>query len=169
MARLRKNCILSLLYTALLLACVVTIVRLLPYSPLKDYFPYSSAVYDEQQNLLRLTTAKDEKYRLWTPLHDISPKLVDAVLFQEDEWFYWHFGVNPYGLLRGAWQTYILGNSPQGRSTITMQLARVLWAIDSRSLLGKTEQILRAILLEIRYSKKEILEAYLNFALWQKY
>ncbi|HDR1241617.1 TPA: penicillin-binding protein 1C [Pasteurella multocida] len=164
MARLRKNCILSLLYTALLLACVVTIVRLLPYSPLKDHFPYSSAVYDEQQNLLRLTTAKDEKYRLWTPLHDISPKLVDAVLFQEDEWFYWHFGVNPYGLLRGAWQTYILGNSPQGGSTITMQLARVLWAIDSRSLLGKTEQILRAIQLEIRYSKKEILEAYLNFA-----
>lgn len=83
MARLRKNCILSLLYTALLLACVVTIVRLLPYSPLKDHFPYSSAVYDEQQNLLRLTTAKDEKYRLWTPLHDISRNLLMRCFFRK--------------------------------------------------------------------------------------
>ncbi|MGC6408397.1 penicillin-binding protein 1C [Bisgaard Taxon 45] len=164
MSRLSKKCLFSFIYSALFLMSVALFIRLLPYPPLKDHFPYSTAVYDEQYNLLRLTTAKDEKYRLWTPLKDISPKLIDAVLFQEDEWFYWHFGVNPYGLLRGAWQTYILGNSPQGGSTITMQLARVLWGIDSRSLLGKAEQILRAIQLEIRYSKNEILEAYFNFA-----
>ena len=89
-------------------------------------------VYDAQGNLLRLTTAQDEKYRLWTPLEQISPKLIEAVLFQEDQWFYQHFGVNPYGLLRGVWQTYILDNSPQGGSTLTMQLARILWNIDSR-------------------------------------
>lgn len=160
----RKTGISAVILTALFCALCILVTRLLPYPSLKDHFPYSTAVYDEQHNLLRLTTAKDEKYRLWTPIEEISPKLIDAVLFQEDEWFYWHLGINPYGLIRGAWQTYILKNSPQGGSTITMQLARVLWHIDSRTLSGKIEQILRAIQLEIRYSKKEILEAYFNFA-----
>ncbi|WP_424410603.1 penicillin-binding protein 1C [Pasteurella sp. PK-2025] len=147
-----------------LCGCLIFLLRLFPAPPLKQHFPYSTAVYDEKQTLLRLTTAKDEKYRLWVPLDQLSPKLIDAVLFQEDEWFYWHFGVNPYGLLRGAWQTYVLGNSPQGGSTITMQLARILWDIDSRGVFGKLEQILRAFQLELRYSKKDILEAYFNFA-----
>ncbi|MBN6080678.1 penicillin-binding protein 1C [Aggregatibacter actinomycetemcomitans] len=146
----------------LLLTCIGG--RFLPHIPLKQRFPYSIAVYDEQQNLLRLTTAKDQKYRLWTPLEELSPQLVNAVLFQEDEWFYYHFGVNPYGLLRGATQTYLFGGSPQGGSTITMQLARILWKIDSRTIGGKIEQILRAIQLELQYSKREILEAYFNFA-----
>ena len=154
----------TLILTALLIICVGLFFRFSPHPPLQDRFPYSTAVYDAQGNLLRLTTAQDEKYRLWTPLEQISPKLIEAVLFQEDQWFYQHFGVNPYGLLRGVWQTYILGNSPQGGSTLTMQLARVLWNIDSRSVLGKLEQIARAIQLELQYSKAEILEAYFNFA-----
>lgn len=160
----RKKSISALIFTALFCGLCILVTRLLPYPPLKDHFPYSTAIYDENRNLLRLTTAKDEKYRLWVPLEEISPQLIDAVLFQEDDWFYWHLGVNPYGLVRGAWQTYVLGNSPQGGSTITMQLARVLWNIDSRGVFGKIEQIFRAIQLEIRYSKQEILEAYFNFA-----
>lgn len=155
------------IYCLLLLSFLLGIgllIRFLPHEPLKQRFPYSVAVYDEQQNLLRLTTAKDQKYRLWTPLEQLSPQLVEAVLFQEDEWFYYHFGVNPYGLLRGATQTYLLGGTPQGGSTITMQLARILWDIDSRKISGKIEQILRAIQLEFQYSKHDILEAYFNFA-----
>lgn len=153
-----------LISTALLPICVGLVVRFSPHPPLKARFSYSTAVYDAQGNLLRLTTAQDEKYRLWTPLSQISPKLIEAVLFQEDQWFYRHFGVNPYGLLRGAWQTYVLGNAPQGGSTLTMQLARVLWNIDSRSVTGKLAQIARAVQLELQYSKDEILEAYFNFA-----
>ncbi|WP_109077219.1 penicillin-binding protein 1C [Aggregatibacter kilianii] len=148
----------------LLLLSIGLLIHFLPHESLKQRFPYSVAVYDEQQNLLRLTTAKDQKYRLWTPLEALSPQFVDAVLFQEDEWFYYHFGVNPYGLLRGATQTYLFGGSPQGGSTITMQLARILWNIDSRTLGGKLEQILRAVQLELQYSKHDILEAYFNFA-----
>lgn len=144
--------------------CLAVIVRLLPHPPLKARFDYSTAVYDEQDQLIRLTTADDQRYRLWTPLSEISPYLVNAVLFQEDQWFYWHPGVNLYGLARGAVQTYLLGNSPQGGSTLTMQLARILWRIDSRTLTGKIEQIVRAVQLELQYSKAEILEAYFNFA-----
>lgn len=153
-----------LILTALFLVCIGLFFRFIPHTPLKERFPYSTAVYDEQGNLIRLTTASDQKYRLWTPLQQISPQLIEAVLFQEDQWFYRHLGVNPYGLVRGAWQTYILRNTPQGGSTLTMQLARVLWNIDSRSLTGKLTQIARAVQLELQYSKDEILEAYFNFA-----
>jgi penicillin-binding protein 1C len=52
--------------------------------------------------LLRLTLASDDRFRLWVPLDDMSPQLVDAVLLHEDRWFRWHPGFNPYGLLRGA-------------------------------------------------------------------
>ncbi|WP_373779169.1 penicillin-binding protein 1C [Glaesserella sp.] len=151
-------------YILLFCLCLALVVRFLPHPPLKARFTYSTAIYDDQNQLIRLTTAEDERYRLWTPLNQISPELIDAVLLQEDQWFYWHWGVNPYGLVRGAVQTYLLGNSPQGGSTLTMQLARILWQIDSRSIGGKLEQILRAVQLEMQYSKEDILEAYFNFA-----
>ena len=96
-----------LIWTALFLVCIGLFFRFIPHTPLKERFPYSTAVYDEQSNLIRLTTASDQKYRLWTPLQQISPQLIEAVLFQEDQWFYRHLGVNPYGLVRGAWQTYV--------------------------------------------------------------
>jgi penicillin-binding protein 1C len=52
------------------------------------------------------------------------PTLVEAVLLKEDRWFYWHPGVNPAALVRGAFRTYIDGGH-QGGSTVTMQLARL--------------------------------------------
>jgi penicillin-binding protein 1C len=70
--------------------------------------------------------------------------------------------VNPISLIRAAWMTYVLGGRRIGGSTITMQLARQRFGIDSRSLGGKLEQIAVAIELERHYTKDEILEAYLN-------
>jgi penicillin-binding protein 1C len=109
-----------------------------------------------------LTTARDEKFRLWVPLRRISPVLVEATLLHEDHWFRWHPGVNPIALARGGWRTYVTGGPRQGGSTLTMQLARLHWKINSRSLHGKMLQILRALQLEILYSKEEIIEAYLS-------
>lgn len=60
-----------LILTALLLICVGLVFHFIPHTPLKERFSYSAAVYDEQGNLLRLTTSEDEKYRLWTPLTQI--------------------------------------------------------------------------------------------------
>ena len=114
--------------------------------------------------LLRLVLASDDRYRLWVPLNQMSPQLVDAVLLHEDNWYWWHPGFNPYGLLRGAWVTYVRHGSRQGGSTITMQLARLLWPLNTRSPLGKAGQVARAIQLELFYSKHDILEAYLNYA-----
>jgi penicillin-binding protein 1C len=139
-------------------------VRLWPHPPLKGWKPSSVAVYDVNGKLLRLVVASDDRYRLWVPLKQISPQLVDAVLLHEDNWYWWHPGFNPYGLIRGAWQTYIRHGNRQGGSTITMQLARLLWPLNTRTPLGKAEQVARAMELELFYSKHDILEAYLNYA-----
>jgi len=123
---------------------------------------FSQAVYDRDGHLLRLTLATDEQYRLAVPLQRLSPQLIESTLLQEDQYFYWHPGVNPVALVRAVLRTYVQGDRRVGASTISMQLARILYGIQSRTLDGKFEQISRALWLELRYSKKEILEAYLN-------
>jgi penicillin-binding protein 1C len=138
-------------------------LRLAPHPPLSAFAPSSTAVLAADNSLLRLTLAQDEQYRLWVPLERISPRLIKAVQLQEDRWFYWHPGVNPPALLRGAWETYRGGNK-QGGSTLTMQLARLMGGLNTRSPLGKLRQIGYALWLEVRYSKHDILEAYLNLA-----
>ncbi|MBM7128406.1 penicillin-binding protein 1C [Dyella mobilis] len=138
--------------------------RCWPHQPLRGWLPSSTAVYDDKGRLLRLTLASDQQYRLWVPLNDISPQLVQGVLLHEDRWYRWHPGFNPYGLLRGAWVTYVKHGAPQGGSTITMQLARLLWGLNTRTPMGKLRQIARALQLELFYSKRQILEAYLNDA-----
>jgi penicillin-binding protein 1C len=147
-----------------LLGLVLLACRLWPHPPLRDWQPSSTAVYDDHGRLMRLTLASDDRYRLWVSLSDISPQLVDGVLLHEDRWYRWHPGFNVYGLARGAWITYVRHGNPQGGSTITMQLARLLWKLNTRSPLGKLEQVARAIQLELFYSKRQILEAYLNDA-----
>lgn len=122
----------------------------------------SQAVYARDGRLLRLTLAADEQYRLAVPLTRLSPQLIEATLLQEDQYFYWHPGVNPVALVRAAMRTYVQGDRRVGASTISMQLARILYGIQSRTLGGKLEQIAMALWLELRYSKMEILAAYLN-------
>jgi penicillin-binding protein 1C len=65
---------------------------------------------------------------------------------------------------RAAWETYVIKDRRIGGSTITMQLARIRYGINSKSIGGKLRQMLKALQLEIHYSKDEILEAYLNLA-----
>lgn len=136
--------------------------RLWPNPRLSSSYGSSVALYDDRGRLLRLTTAGDERFRLWVPLRKISPSLIEATLLHEDRWFRWHPGVNPIALMRGGWSTYVAGGRRQGGSTLTMQLARHHWRLDSRRLRGKVVQIVRALQLEVFYSKDEILEAYLN-------
>lgn len=89
--------------------------------------------------------------------------MIAAVKLQEDQWFYFHPGFNGVSLFRAA-KASILGTSRQGGSTITMQLARLMYQFNTRTAWGKLKQIGLAIWLELRYSKREILEAYLNLA-----
>jgi penicillin-binding protein 1C len=145
------------------LALVLAAVRFWPHAPLAERVPLSTAIYSADGELLRVTLSADDQYRLWTPLPQMSPALVDAFLLKEDRWFYWHPGVNLPTLTRAAFRTW-RGAGRQGGSTISMQLARLLYRLNTRTPSGKLRQITAALSLEARYSKHDLLEAYLNLA-----
>ncbi|MDR2901800.1 MAG: transglycosylase domain-containing protein, partial [Lactobacillales bacterium] len=135
----------------------------IPKPKILENFTFSSAVYDRRGKLLRLTLSKDEKYRLFTPVDKIPETMKQALLLYEDKNFYSHHGVDFFSILRAAKNTFA-GGRKEGASTITMQLARLIYNIDSSTVAGKMHQMLRAIQLERHYSKEEILEGYFNLA-----
>jgi penicillin-binding protein 1C len=137
---------------------------LLPKPPLLDGISFSQCVRDRNGKLLRITLSADQKFRIWTPVEEISPDLIDATLRYEDKYYAHHPGVNPFALVRGAAELLRFHRAITGGSTITMQLARLRFHLQTRTISGKLEQILRALELERHYSKNQILEAYLNVA-----
>ena len=150
-------------YTTLSLASAFALlIALCPRPSLYGDIDFSSAVEDRNGRLLRLALADDERYRLKVQLKDVAQTAIDATLLYEDQHFWHHPGVNPGALMRAAWSTYVRQDRVMGGSTITMQLARLRFSLDTRSIGGKFVQIARAIQLERHYSKDEILEAYLN-------
>jgi penicillin-binding protein 1C len=162
MRRLAAAVVAAIILAVASLAAVWLLLGLWPPPQLVNKSGFSQAIYDRNGRLLRLTLSSDEKYRLWTPLKEIPHVMVDATLLNEDVWFRWHPSVNPASLIRAFVSTYVRRGRRIGGSTITMQLARLRFGIDSRTPWGKLEQILRAFQLERGYSKDQILEAYLN-------
>ena len=148
----------------LLLALLCVGFRLWHHPPLSQGLPLSTTFYDRNGSLLRFSLANDDRYRTWTKLEDVSPAVIDGIQLHEDRWFYYHPGFNLYSLMRGFWVSYVTGGRQQGGSTLTMQLARMHWRINTKTLAGKSLQILRAVQLELSYSKHDILEAYVNYA-----
>ena len=95
-------------------------------------------------------------------LEDMPEHLVQAVLATEDRRFYWHPGIDPIGIARAMVANVRAGGFVQGGSTITQQLAKNLFLSPERTLRRKAQEALLALWLELRYSKDEILTAYLN-------
>lgn len=157
---MRRRWIISVV---LVLALAITAIgiRLWPRPPLAAAIPSSVAIVDSQGRLLRLTLAADEQYRLWTRLDHVAPEFVDALLLHEDRHYYRHIGINPVALARAAFSTY-RGEARLGASTLTMQLARLMYDLNTRTVHGKVDQMARALWLELRYSKRELLEAHIN-------
>lgn len=140
------------------------IIRFFFTPPILNNISFSRAYYDRNGKLLRLTLGADDKYRIYTPLSEISPYIVDAIILYEDKHFYNHIGINPISLLRATRQ-YASGTAhPVGASTITMQVARMKYDINSKTFWGKMQQIALAIYIDLFHSKDEIIEAYLNLA-----
>lgn len=145
-------------------AVIAAVWLALPKPPLLEGISFSQSVRARNGKLLRVTLSADQKFRIWTPLEEISPDLIAATLRYEDKYYTRHPGVNPIALVRGALEFLRFHRATTGGSTITMQLARLRFHLRTRSISGKLEQIMRALELERHYSKNEILEAYLNLA-----
>ena len=94
----------------------------------------------------------------------VSPLYVQALLGYEDRWFHYHPGVNPPAMARAALQWLRSGGIVSGGSTLTMQVARILDGSPTRSATGKLRQAARALQLEARLSKRQILQLYLERA-----
>ena len=126
--------------------------------------PSSTVVLDRHGEWLRAFSASDDSWRIPEPsLAEISPKLKTAVLTYEDRWFYHHFGINPFSIAQALVTNIKAGRVVRGGSTITMQVARMMEP-KPRTVRNKIIEMFRALQIEARYSKDEILTLYLNMA-----
>ena len=95
-------------------------------------------------------------------LGDMPAYLPAAVVAVEDRRFWSHPGIDPIGLARAAWTDLTAGHLVQGGSTITQQVAKNLFLSNARTLQRKVQELLLTLWLERHFSKREILEIYLN-------
>lgn len=95
-------------------------------------------------------------------LEDVPPALIDGLIANEDRQFYSHFGVNPLGIARAMFLNLRAGRVVQGGSTLTQQLVKNYYLSSAQTYKRKFIEMIMAVLLEVHYSKDEILQAYLN-------
>ncbi len=101
-------------------------------------------------------------------LSALPKHFVDAVLAAEDAGFYSHAGLSLTGMARAAWVNARGGELRQGGSTVTQQLVKNLFLTHERTIVRKVREAVLAILIEWRYEKRTILNAYLNEIYWGK-
>jgi penicillin-binding protein 1B len=109
-----------------------------------------------------LLTGQARERRTVVPLEAIPLSLQRAVVSIEDERFFQHGGLDPRGIARAAWRNVRAGGVSQGGSTLTQQLAKNMFLNADRSFARKFQEALIALILEARYAKPRLLEAYLN-------
>lgn len=151
---------------ALLLGCVLFVVtaQVPGFEEVRAATRSSEAVLLDRYDhvIQRLRVDKSQRMLTWTPLERISPSLIRAVVVSEDKRFWWHPGVDPIGIVSAAFDN-LRRERARGASTISMQLAGLLAGPQrDRGWLGKLQQARHALALELFWSKREILEAWLN-------
>ncbi|MDG9784213.1 penicillin-binding protein 1B [Metapseudomonas otitidis] len=100
--------------------------------------------------------------RILIKLDQAPPYLVDTLVAVEDREFFNHWGVSLKSIARAIWVNATAGQLRQGGSTLTQQLVKNFYLTNERSITRKATEAMMAVLLEMHYDKREILEAYLN-------
>jgi penicillin-binding protein 1C len=131
--------------------------------PLQRVREVSPVVLDRHGEWLMAFTTRDGTWRLEARLDEIDPEFQRRLIAIEDERFWFHPGVDPIALSRASISYVRAGRVTQGGSTITMQLARLVEP-RPRNIGSKLVEIVRALQIERRLSKREILAAYLTLA-----
>jgi penicillin-binding protein 1C len=136
----------------------------LPPLPFDQARKVSTTVVDRNGRLLRAFAMADGRWRLPAQVKDVDPGYLNLLLDYEDRRFRSHLGVDPLALGRAAFQLVTRGHIVSGGSTITMQVARLMEPRQQRSIAAKLRQMVRAVQLERKLSKDEILDLYLTLA-----
>jgi penicillin-binding protein 1C len=139
-------------------------LRSLAAAPTLANVELSTEVIDRNNRLLRAYATSDGRWRLPVKLDDVDPRFIEMLLAYEDRRFRTHHGVDPLAMARAAWQWAGNGHIVSGGSTLTMQVARLLEPRPDRTVGAKLHQIVRAIELERKLGKHEVLSLYLTLA-----
>lgn len=132
--------------------------------PLEKVLVVSTEVLDADGALLRAFATPEGRWRLKTAVQDVDPLFLKMLVAYEDQRFYDHAGIDPLALGRAALQFITNGRIVSGASTLSMQVARLIEPRENRSFSAKFLQLVRALQIERRLSKQEILEIYLTHA-----
>jgi penicillin-binding protein 1C len=161
-----KNWFLPSMLLGLIFGCafVVLTASVPSFEEVRAATRSSEAILTDRDGIVieRLRLERTQRMLKWTPLDEISPSLIRAVVASEDKRFWWHPGVDPIGIA-SALVDNLHRNRPRGASTISMQLAGLLGDQSTRrGWRGKFQQVRGALAIELRWRKREILEAWLN-------
>jgi penicillin-binding protein 1A len=121
----------------------------------------TSVVYDRKE---RVIARLFEENRSWADIRQVSPWAIKAILAAEDSEFYEHQGIRLKAIARAIMRDIESGAARQGASTITQQLARMLYLNRERTFQRKASEAILAIRMEKEYTKDQILELYINMA-----
>jgi penicillin-binding protein 1C len=132
--------------------------------PLEQAEAVSPEVLDVDGQLLRAFATPEGRWRLKTDVSDVDPQFIRMLVAYEDQRFYEHSGIDIWALGRASLQFVSNGRIVSGASTLSMQVARLIEPRESRSFSAKLLQIMRAVQIERRLSKGEILDLYLTHA-----
>jgi penicillin-binding protein 1C len=145
---------------AVLIAAAVFLLLNLLF-PLPPMPKLSTIITDDKGTVIHAFLTPDQQWRMKTTSDEISPLLKKTIIQKEDKYFYSHPGVNAIAVTRAMFANLFTSKRTSGASTITMQVARMLQP-KKRNVFNKLIEMFRALQLELKYSKQEILEAYLN-------
>lgn len=159
---MKKN--LPVLYLILGFLGMWLLLRYTPYPELDALLnqPYSCRVYDCNGNIIQITSLDDGLKREFLPLEEISPQVRTVFIKAEDKRFYFHHGVDYTAAITAFFQNLSSKKTIRGASTIPMQLAKICSPVEVHSFSRKLQDVLNAYRIEARFSKKKILELYLN-------
>ena len=167
----RRSPLRALVYWTLVLGVWLLIFTVAFFAVFSVDLPDTSKLYDVKRQpsisyLDRsggLVAVRGSQYAPPVDLDKLPAYVPKAFVAIEDRWFYWHFGFNPWGIARSQIYDWTHRGGPlRGGSTITQQLARNLFLTPNQTYRRKAQELILAVWLEAKFSKKQILELYLN-------
>lgn len=158
-------------FTKCLLSATASLLLLAVYHLQQPQWPkrmtapaWATAVFDSNQQLLDVHIAADQQWRLPYQADELPSRYQTALLSFEDQYFFSHPGINPLAVARAAWSNLQAGHVKSGASTITMQVARLLYGNQPRNWQQKLRETELAFQLEWHFSKAHILKFYADHA-----